>query len=509
MCGRPIMSKRLLGLLLFSILITSTIVGCSEGSPCPSTLTILSITEGDVSVMKEGTDDYVQAGPETELAVGDFIKTGGNSSAEIVFFDGSTMELEADTEIEILALDLACDASVSTITLEQTIGTTISRVTRLLDPGSSYEIETPTGVAGVRGSTMIVTVGGNGTTLIENVEGNIYAVGQGVELQIPEGRTGIIRSSQEPELVNNAPVAEDDVATTDEDSPVIATAPGVLSNDSDPDAGDILTVMSVDTSGTVGGVAAWNTDGSFTYDPDEQFEYLQAGSSTTDSFTYMVSDGCGGNATATVTVTVNGVNDAPVAADDSAITKKDTSVVVDVLGNDSDLDIGDTLIVDSVAQGSNGSVSNNGSWVTYTPATGFNGTDSFSYTVGDGNGGTDTATVNVTVVDAATIYVHVDTGPTASIFIWDDTTGGWAIDLDTQEPVDGTNHATPLSIDVAAGHYYYVWAEAPNNTYQVLMRPCGWVITSYEPAGDNEAAYGYATAGHINPVIHPVHFTIE
>jgi len=502
------MCKKLLAVLLLSILVVSTLIGCEGGgSPCPSTLTILSITEGEVYVMKEGTDDWVNAGMGVELEVGDGVKTGGNSSAEITFFDGSTMELESGTEVKILSLDIVCDTSVSTITMQQTLGTTISRVTKLLDPGSSYEVETPTGVAGVRGSIVIVTVGGNGTSMVSNEGGDVYAIWQGMELPIPLGQTLIFVEGESP---NFKPLAEDDTVITDENSQLIITAPGVLSNDSDLDVGDTLTVTSVDTSGTVGEVTAWNADGSFTYDPDEQFEYLQAGSSTTDSFTYMVSDGHGGNDAATVTVTVNGVNDPPVAVNDSAITKKDTSVVIDVLSNDSDLDFGDTLTVDSVTQGTNGSVANNGNYVTYTPTTGFNGTDSFSYTLSDGNGGTDTATINITVVDVfATIFVRLDTEIAASILIWDDTTGGWAIDLDTQEPVDGTNHVASESIDVAARHYYYVWVEAPNNTFQVLMLPCGWDITSYEPAGDNEAAYGYASAGYINPVIHPVHFTIE
>lgn len=508
------MHRKLLCILVSTFLVASAMVGCDGGgSPCPSTLTILSITEGDVSVMKEGTDDWVGAVPETKLEVGDSVKTSDDSGAEITFFDGSTMEMEADTEIEILALDFACDTSVTTVTMEQTIGTTISRVTRILDPASSYEIETPTGVAGVRGSTMVVTVGYVTPevvyTLVENWEGNVYAIGQGVRLDIPTGRTAIIESDQEPELVNNPPVAEDDAAATDEDNPVTVAAPGVLDNDSDPDLGDTLAVAAVDTSGAVGLINAWGTDGSFTYDPNGQFEYLQAGSSVTDSFSYAVSDGNGGNDTATVTITIDGVNDSPVAANDSAVTKEDTSVMIDVLSNDLDPDVGDTLAVDSVTQGTNGTVINNGSYVTYTPATGFNGIDNFSYAVSDGNGGTDTATVSVTIVDAATIYVHVDTGPPASILIWDDTAGGWAIDLDTQEPVDGTNHLTSDSIDVIAGHYYYVWTEASGNTYRVLIRPCGWVITSYEPAGDNQVAYGYAKAGYVNPVIHPVHFTIE
>ena len=502
------MRKKLLSMLVLSILVASTLVGCDGGggSPCPPTLTILSITEGDVSVMKEGTDDWIEADIEMELEIGDTIKTGDDSGAEITFFDGSTMELEAGTEIEIISLDLACDTGVTTITLMQTMGTTISRVTKLLDPASSYEVETPTGVAGVRGSILIVTIGGDGTTLITNEEGNIYAIGQGVELQIPEGRTGIIVSGQQPELMNDPPVAEDDAAITDENNQLIVAAPGVLSNDSDPDVGDTLTVTAVDTNGTVGAVNAWNADGSFAYDPNEQFEYLQAGNSTSDSFTYTVSDSNGSTDTATVTITINGVNDPPVAVNDSAITDEDAPVIIDVLNNDSDVD-GDILTVDSVTQGTNGSVINNAGNVTYTPAIGFNGTDSFNYTVSDGNGGTDTATVtvNVTVTETpASINVQIDTGPTASIFIWDDTTDWWATDEDTGEEVDGTNHVTSDSITVAAGHYYYVWVEATGGIYYVKNYPKDWIITSTSE-GDGEAAYGYTAADSLDSV----HFTLK
>ena len=500
------MRRKLLTIILLSVLVASTLIGCEGGgSPCPTTLTILSITEGDVFVMT-GTGNWTKAEAGMSLEVGDIIKTGDDSGAEITFFDGSTMELEADTQIKILSLDIVCATSVSTITLEQTMGTTISRVTKLLDPASSYEVETATGVAAVRGSIMIVTVEYVTPeivkTLITCVEGNINVIWQGMELPVPVGQTLILMTDQSP---NFMPLAEDDAAITDEDNPVTVAAPGVLSNDSDLDVGDILTVASMNTNGTTGVVTAWNANGSFIYDPNGQFEYLQAGSSTTDSFTYGVSDGHGGNDNAIVTITVNGVNDPPRAVNDGAITKEDTSVIIDVLNNDSDPDVGDILTVDSVTQGTNGWVSNNGSYVTYTPATSFNGTDSFSYNVSDINGGTDTATVNVTVVDGfATIYVHADTGPTASILIWDNTTGGWAIDLDTQEPVDGTNHVTSDSISVIAGHYYYVWVEALNNTYHVKKCPCGWVITS-APVGDNEAVYGCTAAGSI----HPAHFTIE
>ena len=85
-----------------------------------------------------------------------------------------------------------------------------------------------------------------------------------------------------------------------------------------------------------------------------------------------------------------------MANDDTATTDEDTPVTIDVLANDTDLD-GNTLTVDSVTNSANGSVLNNGNNVTYTPESNFNGTDSFIYTVSDGNGGTDTATVTVIV----------------------------------------------------------------------------------------------------------------
>jgi VCBS repeat-containing protein len=608
------MRKTVSAIFVLTILLALTLAGCGGGgSPCGSTLTILSISTGNVSVMKAGTDSWTGAQAGTELEVGDTIKTGDDSGAEITFFDGSTMDMEAGTAIEILSLDLACSTGVTTITLMQTIGTTISRVTKLLDPASSYEVETPEGVAAVRGSILRVQIMfgdpnyPDGTALFTNLEGNISAVWQGVELQIPVGETCIVTANQSPDLI---PHAQDDAAITDEDNPVTVAAPGVLNNDSDPDVGDTLTVAAVNTSGTVGNVTAWSADGSYTYDPNGQFEYLGAGESTTDSFTYTVSDGRGGRDTATVTITINGVddgptdislsndsvaenqpsgtavgdfstadpdtgdtftyslvsgegdndnasfnitgsqlqtaasfdyetknsysirvrttdsgalyyekafnititnaNDPPVAVADNATTPENTSVTIAVLDNDYDAD-GDTLTVVSAINGTYGSVTNNGNNVTYTPALNFTGTDSFSYTISDGNGGADTATVNVAVnapvVNTfAFINVQIDTGPTASIFIWDNTANQWAIDEHTGQPVDGTNHITSATITVAAGHYYYVWVQVANNIYRVKNYPKnkGWIIAS-APVGGNEAAYGYAATD----VVYPVHFTIK
>jgi hypothetical protein len=120
------------------------------------------------------------------------------------------------------------------------------------------------------------------------------------------------------------------------------------------------------------------------------------GFSGSDSFGYTVSDGQGGFATATVGVTVTASNHPPVAANDSAITNQAVPVTVLVLANDSDAD-GDALAVSAVGPAAHGSTAIGGGGVVYTPAAGYYGSDSFAYTVSDGQGGFATATVSVQV----------------------------------------------------------------------------------------------------------------
>ena len=193
---------------------------------------------------------------------------------------------------------------------------------------------------------------------------------------------------------NVPPVAADDSADTNEDVPVTID---VLTNDFDPDT-DPLTIDSV-TQGT-NGSAVVNGDGTVTYTPE-------ADHNGSDSFTYTIIDDRGGTDVATVNVTVNSVEDNPIAMDDTASTTVGADPIdVQVLGNDSDGD-GDTMTITSVTQPTSGSVVNNGTYVTFTPDGA--GTYTFDYTISDGNGGSDTATVTMTVSEASTdtaIYVY-------------------------------------------------------------------------------------------------------
>ncbi len=184
-------------------------------------------------------------------------------------------------------------------------------------------------------------------------------------------------------MCDDPPLAIDDASTTNEDTPL---AIPVLSNDSDPDE-DRLTIQSV-TQPSHG--AAVPSATSIVYTPSPNY----AG---TDSFTYTVSDGHGGTDTATVTLTVLAVNDPPIAQNDNRTTVKNSPIAVDVLANDEDPD-GDPLAIQSVTHATNGTVANRGSSILYTPYPQFSGIDSFSYTVTDGQGGSDTARVTITVV---------------------------------------------------------------------------------------------------------------
>lgn len=123
--------------------------------------------------------------------------------------------------------------------------------------------------------------------------------------------------------VNDPPAAADDTGTTDEDAVLSVAAPGVLTNDTDPDPGDTRTVTRLNGSTTLtatlasGASVTVNADGSYSYDPQTAFQGLSDGESDTDSFTYRVDDAAGATSTATVTITITGVSDAPTAVADS------------------------------------------------------------------------------------------------------------------------------------------------------------------------------------------------
>jgi ELWxxDGT repeat protein/VCBS repeat-containing protein len=191
---------------------------------------------------------------------------------------------------------------------------------------------------------------------------------------------------------NNPPVAADDDYATNEDEDLAADAvTGVLANDFDPDGDPITAVLE---TAPASGVLALNQDGSFSYAPNADFNGV-------DAFTYRAEDAGGAlSDLATVTITVAGVNDPPVAADDIYAVAKDTTLNVaapGVLDNDTDID-NPALTAALVTGPANGALvlDPDGSF-TYTPVNGFVGTDSFTYRANDGLLSSNTATVDIVI----------------------------------------------------------------------------------------------------------------
>ena len=165
----------------------------------PGQVAVVSKVFGDVLAMKAGTDTWSKASAGMSLEAGDRIKTGAFSKAVLTFFEGSTIELKADTEVGVTELSISEDTGSTVIQLWQQIGRTRSRVEKLVDPASRYEIETPAGAAVVRGS-IVDTIVVNCITTVINVEGQVSAVGQGQEVPIPVGMQSTIVCGNVPSI---------------------------------------------------------------------------------------------------------------------------------------------------------------------------------------------------------------------------------------------------------------------------------------------------------------------
>ncbi|MFH4785687.1 tandem-95 repeat protein, partial [Vibrio diabolicus] len=242
--------------------------------------------------------------------------------------------------------------------------------------------------------TLIVTnvtiESGNGT-LIDNNDGSWTYIPEADDdtevsfsYDIIDDDGGVINGNANLDIkpVNDAPIATNDAIQTDEDSQVVID---VLANDSDIE-GDDLSITSASVSEKQGIVEI--VDGKLVFTPAENFN----GNAT---ISYTISDGELEDE-AQVSVTVNSVNDAPIALNDATITEEDTSVTINVLPNDTDID-GDTLSIESASVPSDqGQVEIIDGKLVFTPTENFNGDAEITYTVTDGSL-TDEATVKVTV----------------------------------------------------------------------------------------------------------------
>jgi VCBS repeat-containing protein len=191
---------------------------------------------------------------------------------------------------------------------------------------------------------------------------------------------------------NQPPTAAPDFFAVDEDTTLnLSAAHSILFNDTDPD-GDAL--QAEPQSNPLYGTLSLAPDGALIYTPGQDFHGI-------DSFTYRAFDGIDYSDDATAIITVNPINDLPLAADDRYDAIKDTPLTIaagnGLLANDSDID-GDNLQSIRTGDAAHGTleVQADGSF-TYTPELGFVGLDSFAYEAHDPDGAISSATVTIVV----------------------------------------------------------------------------------------------------------------
>ena len=172
---------------------TATPTAIATTGPTGQTGSLSALT-GNVTVMRQGTSAWIAATSGMKLGTGDSLKTGGNSSVLITFFDGSVMEVRSDSEISVEELSKA-SGGATTVRINQVIGNTVNRVKNLVDSSSAYEVETAAGSAVVRGTIEDIQVDPSGRTCVgiwdekDVAKHSANFTGSGVTVIIGEGMT--------------------------------------------------------------------------------------------------------------------------------------------------------------------------------------------------------------------------------------------------------------------------------------------------------------------------------
>jgi VCBS repeat-containing protein len=360
-------------------------------------------------------------------ALGDFVDAGGGVvttgwfAQAMAGMSGTTLS-DADYITPITGSQYAYAANLSTITIADaahsiaggtasyTVQALLHELAQAID-GSATPLATGTATSGDTLTAIAYDEVGLGQTAYV---GSLHFAGAAYAPEFTRGPD--MAHGADVDMIFEQAVAwaasePDSGAATNEDTVLVIDDAALLANDTDIED-DALSLISVAATSTLGAALSIDADGNVVYDPTTGLQYLDAGEIVTDSFEYTVGDGHGGFDTATVSLTVEGVNDEPDAVNDSASTNEDTAFSGNVLGNDSDPD-GNALSVIAATltstKGASVSIGANGIF-TYNPAgsaelqalgAGASTLDSFNYTLSDGKGATDTATVNITVAGLA------------------------------------------------------------------------------------------------------------
>jgi subtilisin family serine protease len=286
--------------------------------------------------------------------------------------DGSLDSATATVSITIIAVnDVPVANAQSLATPEDTALSITLTGSDVEGSGLTFTVVTPPANGTLTGATPNVTYTPN--LNFTGSDSFTFKVNDGTVDSSPATVSINVGSSNDP------PVATAQSVSTPEDTPKTITLSGT-----DPDLDPIVshTVLTQPSNGTLSGTAP-----DLTYTPNSNFN-------GSDSFTFKVSDGTLDSGPATVSITVNAVNDPPVANAQSVSTSEDTAKAITLTG--SDVDSG-ALTFSVVLGPASGTLSGSAPNLTYTPGLNFNGSDSFTFKINDGSTDGNTATVSITV----------------------------------------------------------------------------------------------------------------
>ena len=336
----------------------------------------------------------------THLSLDPDSSTGGNGFDTYLQFDSTTGTAISIADSDIQITDFAGNGIESAQII-------------LRNPQAGDELNVGTLPAGISSSTqtvngqLVVTLTGAATAAdyelalaaieFDNTSGTPNDYPRTIDVTITNGQD-VVSTATSKIFVTGGTIgsladqtadgATDDQALTTEDQSVVID---LLKNDSDNPA----SVDSITQPPAGEGSVTDNGDGTVTFDPGSDFDLLGVGETAITSFTYTTDT----SETETVSVTIYGINDEPVANDDLYVINEGESLTgaQTVLVNDSDPE-SDPMTVSLVRDAGNGTLSlySDGTF-DYTPDAGFNGTDNFIYQVNDGNGGLTTAVASIRI----------------------------------------------------------------------------------------------------------------
>jgi hypothetical protein len=176
----------LVALTLAFVLATTGLIAIFFATPVQAHSSTVTVLDGSVLVRHAG-GQFAPISDGDIVAGGDTIRTAAESHGVLTFFDGTTVELEPETEITVTTLE-ASAAGDKIVDITQAIGRTWHVVTHLASPSSHYEIRTPTSTAIVRGTAFEVAVAPDGTTETATTEGDVAVSAQGTEVHVLAGQ---------------------------------------------------------------------------------------------------------------------------------------------------------------------------------------------------------------------------------------------------------------------------------------------------------------------------------